>query len=70
MILLKGLWPILPNEWWEVYIIENDIKADETKYLEECLNKIEDINYEKVILSDESREVVVYIAGYIAKKKR
>ena len=53
-----------------IYIIENDIKADETKYLEECLNKIEDINYEKVILSDESREVVVYIAGYIAKKKR
>ena len=49
-------------------IIENDIKSNETKYLEEFLNKLEDINFEKVILSDESCEVAVYIACYIAKK--
>jgi hypothetical protein len=51
-----------------INIIENDIKADETKHSHEFLNEIEDINFEKIILSDESREVAVYIAGYIAKK--
>ena len=50
-------------------IFENDINADEDiQHVRSLMEQIKEKDFDSVTLSDDSREVASYIAGFIAKK--
>lgn len=49
-------------------LFENDLKVDQEENNASFVEQLNDIDFSCVILSDDSREVATYIAGFIAKK--